>query len=595
MIVLDVPDIVRFQAISSRYFVLARDNAVWKLVCFQHSRAEAHHRRQRLLDAQDSRLAELRHAVSALSEHRADDRVDSDAARTANRMGESEDERRLWHRALTNWEPGYPGERIDYYDEYVQRHAEIDVDWIRLPQPEANEKETLREATGTGLLERDTGSPAQHLVAPLDDGSICIFDITSRTTLAPGGNGRLLARSKSGLLTNRDDSNESHAIMTETGAVECVSIDSRASKGYFAVQNVLREVDLGTLQLISSKTYPFSITALSSCSPTAPLAIGTNHTVHLYDSRDSQRPQSLSLTRELIAGPSRNFEYHASLSQPGPLALLHHPDSQSLWTAGRFTSLLQYDLRHFPRLLSTVHSGARVASLVSVPYPLLGQSMPRTSPGTTLIAAAAYKGKGSLELFGLNPEQGAPTVYQNRQTASATKLLSAVPHGGRIAFSDGNGAIKWVERDGSTLVRTCDINNFPAPSLSSSGSTPVSTPPRSAMFTSGDDDSAAANGTIVQKLLPLPTSLSHSNNSGRPDCPTQPLLLWTGDGELGILNFYTSSKDKDAWHDAVETQTLSTETLAHQDAERQFALTMRRALERSANEVRFVRGLGMRG
>ncbi|KAK6428772.1 hypothetical protein LTR95_015083 [Oleoguttula sp. CCFEE 5521] len=590
---LEAREVVAVQRLSSRYLALARDNVVWKLECFNHSRAEAQLRREQLLAAQDSRLTELRNAVSALPTPRSDDEdLDSPTITDERQSDPAATERQQWQRALANWEPGYPGERIDYYEEFVQRHADINVDWIRLPKPQTNDKETLREANGVALLDFRSDPGQQHVVAPLDDGSVCIFDIYSHSTLESGGGGRLLLRSKPGLLTGRDDPNESHSIMTETGAVECVSVESSIQKGFFAVQSTLQEVDLSTLQLIASKPYPFPITALSSTSPSEPLAVGTNHTIHLHDSRD---PYSPSATAELIAGPASQ---HATLSQPGPLALLHQPHSNSLWTAGRFTSLLKYDVRHFPRLLGTLHSGARIASLSLLPYPLLS---PRSDIGSTLIAAAAYKGKGSLELFDLpsRPNHANPTsekvkIYQNRQTASASKLLSAVPHGGRLVFSDGDGNLKWVERDGRTEVRRCDINDYiPQPRSHD----PDPREPRSDIFGRQADDLNAANGTVVQKLVHVPSpSTPSSHSSDRPDVPTQPLLLWTGDGELGLLNFGGSKGGKDAFYDALEDQEhVGGEELARRDAERQFSARMRRALERSAEEVRFVRGLGMGG
>nr|OQO06424.1 hypothetical protein B0A51_18522 [Rachicladosporium sp. CCFEE 5018] len=592
---LEAREVVAVQRLSSRYLALGRDNVVWKLECFNHSRAEAQLRREQLLAAQDSRLTELRNAVSALPTPRSNDEdLDSPIITDERQSDPAATERQQWQRALANWEPGYPGERIDYYEEFVQRHADINVDWIRLPKPQTNDKETLREATGVALLNDGFDSGPQHIVAPLDDGSVCIFDITPRSTLEPGGGGRLLSRSKPGLLTGRDDPNESHAIMTETGAVECVSVNPSTQKGSFAVQNTLHEVDLNTLRLISSKPYPFRVTALSSTSGFEPLAVGTNHTIHLHDSRDPYRP---SATAELIAGPTSQ---HATLSQPGPLALLHYPQSNTLWTAGRFTSLLNYDVRRFPRLLGTLHSGARVASLSLLPYSLLS---PRSATGSTLVAAAAYKGKGSLELLDLpsrptlaGPNSEKVKIYQNRQTASASKLLSAVPHGGRLVFSDGDGNLKWVERDGRTEVRRCDINDFIPQSPSHD---PSPRAPRADIFGRQADDLNAANGTVVQKILPVhgpSTSSFLSSGVDRPDVPTQSLLLWTGDGELGVLNFSGSKGGKDAFYDALEDQEqVGGEELARRDAERQFSARMRRALERSAEEVRFVRGLGMGG
>ena len=537
--------------------------------------------------AQDSRLAELRDAVSALSPNASGNDQSSNTA-----IDQEAEEQRQRNRALANWEPGYPGERIDYYEEFIQRHADINCDWIDVPQS-SNSKEG-REATGVGVL-ADDGSGSKHAVAPLDDGSMCIWDISARSTIDRGGCGSLVGHSGPGHLTGRPDVNDSHTIMTETGAVECVSIDSQSQKGYFAVQNLLHEVDLRTLQLASTKEYPFPITTLSACSSTTPLAVGTNNTVHLYDPRE---PGNLSSTQangtgELIGG---SLDSHATLSQPGPLSILHDPASTSIWVSGRFTSLLNYDLRHFPRLLGTLHSGARIASLTSLPHPFIPRELDlvrnpeallsalhamRTAPGTTLLAAAEYKGKGSLEMYGLPGKQG----YQNRQTASASKLLSAQPHGGRIVFSDGDGNLRWFERDCSTHVRSWNINSALPDAYPDTGDASMG-----GIFSSSASE-MPGQGDIVQKILPIPSS---SSSTSRPDLSSEPLLLWTGDGRLGMLNFGQRPLAGDeAWHDAVEAQAASAEDKAKEDAERQYGMAMRRALERNADEVRFVRGLGI--
>jgi hypothetical protein len=378
--------------------------------------------------------------------------------------------------------------------------------------------------------------------------------------------------------------------MTEIGAVECVSIDDSTSKGYFAVQNMLQEVDLQTLQVSSTKEYPFPITALSSCQPGMPLTVGTSWTVHLHDSRDITRPSGTDDTAQLIGG---SVNAHATLSQPGPLSILTQHDTSSIWVAGRFTSLLNYDIRRFPRLLGTIHSGARIASLTSLPYPFIPRSLDlvrnpdaslatlqtaRSKPGTTLLAAAEYKGKGSLELH----DPSGKDSYQNRQTASASKLLSVAPHGGRIVFSDGDGNLRWMERDGSTLVRQYNINSETSADATTGG-----------IFASSDSD-MPGQGDIVQKILPLRACKSDTS-SDRPDVPNEALMLWSGDGRIGCLSFGTQNpiKPDDSWHDAVEEQGLSVEERAKEDAERQYDLRMRRALERNADEVRFVRGLGM--
>lgn len=538
-------------------------------------------RRQQLADRRDYHLDMLRDAISSL--HGAD----STPGSSLNADNAHHVNRRQRCRALANWEPGFPGERMEYYEEYIQRHADVNINWIDLPNESGKDRREMREATGVGLLS-DGGSGSQHMISPLDDGTICIWDVTARSTMDNGGSARLVGQSVSGLLTGRATPDRSHTIMTETGAVECVSINSLLKRGYFAVQNTLQEVDLETLQVSSTKKYPFPITALSSCQSDMPLTVGTHFTVHLHDPREQTQLSNSSASAELIGG---SVDSHATLSQPGPLSILNQESDSSIWVAGRFTSLLHYDIRRFPRLLGTIHSGARIASLTSLPHPFIPRSMrnldtpisalksARNTSGTTLLAAAEYKGKGSLELHDPSGRQS----YQNRQTASASKLLSVAPHGGRIVFSDGDGNLRWMERDGTTLVRQYNINSDMAKDDSTAGGIFAST-----------GSEMPGQGDIAQKILPLRAHSGH-NPSSRPDVPTESLLLWSGDGRLGCLSFGGQNplQPDDSWHDAVEEQVKTAEERAKDDAERQYDLRMRRALERNADEVRFVRGLGM--
>jgi hypothetical protein len=198
------------------------------------------------------------------------------------------------------------------------------------------------------------------------------------------------------------------------------------------------------------------------------------------------------------------------------------------------------------------------------------------------MAAGEYKGKGSLEFYSIPP-----TVeeYRNRQTASASKLLSVASHGGRLVFSDGDGNLKWMERDGFLTVRTYNINDASEVSASRPGG----------IFTSTGTE-MPGQGDMVQKIVPLGTSLGAvpGRATGRFDINQNRLLLWTGDGRLGVLAMGQSNPlGDDEWHDAMEEPALGAKERALADAERQHSMAMRRALERQADEVRFVRGLGM--
>ncbi|KAJ9646458.1 hypothetical protein H2199_002507 [Coniosporium tulheliwenetii] len=316
--------------------------------------------------------------------------------------------------------------------------------------------------------------------------------------------------------------------MTETGAVECVSIDSQQKKGVFAVRNTLNEVDLNTLQLVSRQEYPFPITALRQS------YVGYNPLVRCELLNTPKTDFHRLLTGDL--GPS-----HAALSQPGPLSILHMPSREwdgngSIWPAQLRPALL-------PRLRGTIHSGARLSCLTSLPFPFIPREKDlmrnlslsladvraaKAIPGTTLIAAGEYKGKGSLELYGLSPsaahttlstdsitaQRNAGNALKNRQTASASKLLAAAPHGTRIVYADGDGNLKWVERDGFTPVRRWNIN---------------------------------------------------------PDAPAEP---------RGILGEFEEAAEREG------------EEVRGRE-ERVYGRMMRRALERQAHEARWVRGLGL--
>jgi len=321
--------------------------------------------------------------------------------------------------------------------------------------------------------------------------------------------------------------------------------------------------------------------------------------VERFDSFDAQFSAvrgSGSSDFQSLLNPEPSPEY-AHLYQPGPLSILHLPSSGDEWdgngdiyVAGRFPSILSYDRRYFPKLRGTIHSGARLCSLASLPYPFasLEKALARrgelsveqvleakTRPGKTLIACGEYNSKGSLEMYGLSPnptlsnissDSSAGSLYnavmKNRQTSSSSKLLSVASHGTRLVVSDGGGNLKWLERDGFTEARKWNIAH---------GSVEA---PRGIFGTLGDSYIDSGSGDIVIKIL---------ENQGD-------LLLWTGE-KIGLLSF--SSKPGFTAESFEDNASARTAEEAHREREeRVYSKTMRRALEHQANEVRFIRGLG---
>jgi hypothetical protein len=379
----------------------------------------------------------------------------------------------------------------------------------------------------------------------------------------------------------------------------------------------LVEVDLETLSTVRHERFPFSITALSEAKFPTPLTVGTNLSLHLHDSRskssagmilaDVERIDSANARTVSRRNPgSQNFRGtrkpeltpdYTHLYQPGPLSILHLPifgdelsGSGEIYVAGRFPSILNYERRTFPKLRGTIHSGARLCSMTSLPYPfsLMDKDLARRGelsidqvleakarPGKTLIACGEYNSKGSLEMYGLSPyperkpiSSGSTTggtlqnsPAKNRQTSSSSKLLSVSNHGTQIVISDGGGNLKWMERDGFTEARRWNTAD---------GSVDA---PRGIFGTLGDSYMDPGSGDIIIKVL---------ETNGE-------LILWTGE-KIGLLSF----SSKPGFTAESFEQTVKTAEEAHLEREeRVYSKTMRRALEHQANEVRYVKGLGI--
>lgn len=387
------------------------------------------------------------------------------------------------------------------------------------------------------------------------------------------------------------------------------------------------EFDLETLSTISREEFSFSITALSEAKHPVPLTVGTDLSLYLHDPRarrntgqagrsdferldsyessfGSLRSQGLGDSRRLL-NPEPSPLY-AHPHHPGPLSILHLPSSGNEWdgngeiyVAGRFPSILNYDRRYFPRLRGTIHSGARLCSMASLPYPFASMEKDlarrgelsieqvweaKTRPGKTLIACGEYNTKGSLEMYGLSPEPYLSTissdssagslqnsVMRNRQTSSSSKLLSVANHGTRIVVSDGGGNLKWLERDGFTEARRWNIAH---------GSVEA---PRGIFGTLGDSYMDPGSGDIVIKM-------ANTTNGRSGQVVNEDLVLWTGD-KIGLLSF--SSKPGFSAESFEETGNKTPGQIRTEREERTYAETMGRALEANANEVRWMRGLGL--
>ncbi|XP_044715349.1 f-box-like domain-containing protein [Hirsutella rhossiliensis] len=470
---------------------------------------------------------------------------------------------------MANWDPTYPGEQVSWYDEYMQRNGPVCVNWLQTPRIHNGERDAMAEARGLALYSPRDGLGTMLAVSPLDDGSVCLWDVRGTR----GKRGGIVARSKLGMLTLDGPGSQKgqRSAKVDTGVIECVSVNNSDHRALFAVKSHLVEVDLRRLDVVSRESFEWSITTLSAVHEGVPLTVGTSLGIHLHDFRARARVPHEAIER--LDGPQRGnadvlkaifdpkpLPPYAALSQPTPISILHLPRlgspdlvSDDIYVAGRFTNILHYDRRKFPSIAGTIHSGAQIKSLASLPFSF---SPLDTELRQTLIAGGGYNTKGSLEIYGLSTATESAShgmlhnsAMKNRQTAASATILSVINHGTKIVFSDGAGLLKWFERDGSTECRRVKIGHSDAEELDS-------------LFASmpGTDD-------LARKMV------STQPREGQERSNDDNILFWTGE-KLGMV-----ADSEEATEDA--------------ERKRAYKDRMRKALAWQADEVRFMGTLGM--
>lgn len=223
------------QYVNKRLLQLTRDNTLWREQCFRDSSfTDAIRRRRELLSSEDVRDQHVRNLARALasgngeadSRLRPSNSVDQDMKARANER----------IRIMANWDPSYPSEKVNWYDEYIARHAPISTSWLQQPRIQQGAERGFLEVRGFALYTPQGESDSTLVVGPLDDGSVCIWDISR----ACPKQGRIIARSKSGLLSvdpEPQNGANKRSKMLNTDVTECVSVDNMLRRAYFAVQS----------------------------------------------------------------------------------------------------------------------------------------------------------------------------------------------------------------------------------------------------------------------------------------------------------------------------------------------------------------------
>lgn len=626
-------DLLAVQRTSRQLLKISRDASIWRSKCFEEAPSAVH-----AFSNGDS-LTDLLNGLSLTSEAR------ESQPPSRQRNGESSPHVSRRAKAIANWDCTNPGERIDWYSEYIARTAPLTTEW--LDHPRAN------EIRGMALFDNDG-----KVLSPMEDGSLRVWDV--RTANSGRRSLHECAKSQPGLLFDDLRSTSGTSSSKKEGntgsAVDSTVVSHSNDKAYVAVDDVLNEVDLNTMSVVSQSRYAWKITAISQqSSKDLPLMIGTSFSLQMHDPRISLNHRTdnsdskLDLVKEeentiflpnyskdwakgqsrerqsRYTRPAGKFDLDAwAPVEPGPQTILHRGPNEII-VAGRMPSILFYDKRTFPQLQSVIHSGARLASLATIPYPPHGASSfsTNTAADATLIAAGEYHGRGSLELYELphhrlsdstpsygtgeeyitpslsrqndieptdlpqtpTPELQPPQVttepysYKNRQSSSSAKLLSVATQGTRIVYSDTEGKLHWVERDGRGLARRWNINSY---AYNHAGG-------------------AVVGEAVARKILTF-----NSDNAGQDDTTRGDgdLLIWTG-WDLAVVTSKVKWTGHDELVEAFEEQ-MSLEdakgegpaakarrsSRRSQEMEEEYARTMRRALERQADERRFLARFG---
>ncbi|KAI6251462.1 hypothetical protein HI914_00361 [Erysiphe necator] len=609
---LDPIDIAILQHVSRRLYTLTRDNVFWRLQCFTHSNFMSSIRRR------EGRLKSLKNAIlTSSAENLLEEQKSPENSHLLSKKIKLKHSTEYF-RILANWDPSYPSEKVDWYHEFIARNAPISLNWLEQPMSMISNQKKYLEVKGMGIIsendeDKESNCTRGWVVSSVEDGSVCLWDIRDLSSERRETRGTIAARSREYLLSSNLSCSKKQF---KTMATECVSVDSRTKKAYFAAENCLIEIDLETLSEVRREIFPFPISALSEARYPVPLTVGTTQSLHLFDTRAKFKTSIRESSSEhtdcynynvdhrdsksmLSINPKdllrlRDWPGCAHLQGPGPLSILHMPNSgtidSDIYLAGRFPSILVYDRRKFPEIGWTIHSGARLSSIDWLPLTIASEERDlarygelsihqvektKTQTGRTLIACGEYNSKGSLEMYGLSstinsskdlkyPGYCLNYSRKNRQTSSNSKLLAVANHGTRIVVSDGGGNLRWFERDGFTQSRCWNIAKNPDELSRGVFGT------QQALGTdTGTDD-------IIIKILGTASCGNQVKNSSYGD-----LIVWTGE-KIGLVNFSNRSKR------VMPEMEESAEKIEAMYVER-----MRSALVANADEVRWMRDLGV--
>lgn len=138
---------------------------------------------------------------------------------------------------FVNWDPSYETERVSWYDEYRQRVGPARVNWLEAPSIIDRGLEAIIETRGVAMYAPYDGSDglgSKLAVSPLDDGSVCVWDVNGSRDKQGG----IIARSRPDVLFvdgSGDERLRSQKI--DSSIADRITIDNYNHKAYIAVQS----------------------------------------------------------------------------------------------------------------------------------------------------------------------------------------------------------------------------------------------------------------------------------------------------------------------------------------------------------------------
>lgn len=138
---------------------------------------------------------------------------------------------------FVNWDPSYESERVSWYDEYRQRVGPARVNWLQAPSISDRGLEAIIEARGAAMYapyDGNDGLGSKLAVSPLDDGSVCVWDING----SGDKQGGIIARSRPDVLFGGNSGDERlRSQKIDSSISDRITIDNHNHKAYIAVQS----------------------------------------------------------------------------------------------------------------------------------------------------------------------------------------------------------------------------------------------------------------------------------------------------------------------------------------------------------------------